>query len=226
MGLSHAQGKRDRSNKEYFGSHFLTARWGISGLSGWQITCVNPRHRASLICSREMANSVSGSSDLTRHILKAWALMGQGLASRDDHCCPQLRSSLIAAGKSGLLFSDTELDALAIIDWESEVVVPFRPADSVGVTAVQADAPDILDGASDMVPPEIHAAMLEMARECALPRTTRTMRAINSLSGQYRCPEVFEQALQYGYIHPNFAHPNGFVWKASPGVFRLCPRGG
>ena len=215
---------KDVTNREQFGKSFLTVRWSLTGLDGYQMTCTNPRHQGGTHkCTMEKSVKMAGSVTALRQLLKSWLLMGQGLATRDEHCSAPVKDALLAACRGGQLMSEEMLDTLAIVDWDAEVDVTMSEAAVVGGKV--AAGPDILGGANAGVPAAVHAEMVTMAESGYLPKTTPKQRQRN-LPTSCAAPEMFADALRYSYVHPNLPAPRGFGWRAGGGKFRLSPLGG
>ena len=75
---------------------------------------------------------------------------------------------------------------------------------------------------------EIHARMLELRRQGAIPCSTLEQRKRNALtsSSMYGVPPALGETLKYGYLSPNLAPPVGFVWRCRGGRWALAPQGG
>ena len=87
---------RDASNREPYGLSTLTARFGKDGLSGWQMSCMNPQHKFGKRCTKELGNSVTGSSEATHRILKTWLLLGAGIETCEEHMSDSLKKELMS----------------------------------------------------------------------------------------------------------------------------------
>ena len=217
---------RDRTNRLVFGAHHLVCRYRFGELQGYQMACACPGH---VKCSKEVSASRVGSLSAARVLLKSWALIGPSLRSRQEHMAKDLRVQLEEARQSGRLLSEDTLDELADAQAEQasvadgmEAIAPFQSGSTQNLPH------DALGGCGVGVPQEVHLEMLSLASQGSIPTTSPEARSRNKVCGQssYEVPTTLRTALQFGYISPNVGAPEGLLWRARAGVWRLVPRGG
>lgn len=226
------RGGRQSWNRESFGIHFLTARFSPQGLSGWQMTCARGNHAAHTKCTKEISIDQAGGNDEARRFLKAWVLLGSGVASRSEHMSTSWKAVLLSAIADGTLMSEAELDVIAMQHADSEVQAPFVEVPTSDVRTVKkrksSKKSGVLGACAKGVPSEIHIAMEALTEQGVLPPTTPEQRSRNSSTANttYGVPKFFSEAKQYGYVHPNLPPPGGYKWVCRSGKWLLIPRGG
>ena len=52
---------------------------------GWQMTCTRPGHKASSNCTKSVSVSVAGGEPECLKLLKFWHVLGDGLATKEEH---------------------------------------------------------------------------------------------------------------------------------------------
>ena len=211
---------RDVQNHFDFGKHFMVARKKGNVVTGYHMTCKHDPHGR---CTKEMSSSVGGTLEGTRRVLKAWALLGPSVASRELHMAKGLRDTLLHALKDNTLMSEIELDALAEEVSDDVIQAPYIEPNNAAPAGSQ-----LLGAAGEGVPPEVHSQMEALALSGDIPVTSleqRRRQRATSNSG-YAVPDTLRMALHHGYIGPNLPPPRGLVWQCSGRRWRLSVRGG
>ena len=106
---------RTATNREDWGVNFFTMRRSQGTLTGWQVTCMNPKHFDKK-CSKEISNRVSGSSEISKRMLMQWVILGSSTDSRDAHI--HQWHDIVDQKRQGKLASLEELNDACITDWE------------------------------------------------------------------------------------------------------------
>eukprot|EP00959_Pyramimonas_sp_CCMP1952_P004311 90570-Pyramimonas_sp.AAC.1 len=116
--------------------------------------------------------------------------------------------------------------------------LPAGPAPPLEAPAAPRAVIDLLDEPDDVlggvvlgsgVPAEVHAAMIDLARNGSIPITTQEQRKRDSMSehSQYITPHFLTPALRRGCIHPTLKAPEGYKWKnKGGGAWLLSVKGG
>lgn len=105
----------------------------------------------------------------------------------------------------------------------------WRPTSAGEAWPLPVDAPaDALGGPAPGVPAGIHAEMLARVEMGVLPLTSveQRVRSRPTAGTNYRVPQVWGDALKWGYIHPNLPPPQGHLWGLGGGVWLLQRKGG
>ena len=190
------------------------------------------------LCIRELSVNVAGGEEKCRRVLKAWALLGPSLASRDEHMSKQNRQVFIDALEQGSLLDEEELDNIANSvagepaagvgsqNTSTGVLSPFRPA---AIPKTKSGQPKKrLLGTAGSVSRDVHQRMEELAAQGGIPVSTLPQRQRNKLTSgtNYFVPAELKEALDNGYLHPNLAPPLGMQWCYQNATWRLQIRGG
>ena len=212
-------GNRDRLNHTSFGKHFYITRYLNGEPTGFHMNCRCAGHKK---CTKETAFTVTGSLAATRHFLKAWVVLGEGMPSRELHMRNEVRQMLLDALHNGTLMPEADLDAMAAKDDYAEAPFVYATPSS------SADNNTVLGDRDSQVDPEVHTQMERLAMEGAIPVSTlkQRMRNRQTVNTSYIVPKELSVALRHGYVSPNMPPPRGMCWKAQGGVWRLCMRGG
>ena len=218
---SMAARKRIHTATEVFGVHRLVPRYVSGELAAYQLSCRCPGHDK---CSKELSLQVGKGASTTRRLLKTWALLGMGMSTRDHHMHPDIKHLLLESLAAGHVLAEEELDTIAEVGQDDDVVHPLAPAQA----PLQTQDENPLGQAAHDVPPGVHQAMVELVATGALPITSLQQRQRNRRCGgsAYGVPPALAAALQYGYISPNLAAPQGMKWVVNASSWRLVPRGG
>jgi hypothetical protein len=225
--------------KEPFGICFITPRWKDFALSGYQMTCTVPAHSRGEKCSKELSLVVAGGEDKCIRMLKAWIVLGHESETRAAHMFESWKLVKELAGEG--LPSMAELDSNAPFSWSdtapaldmSMIVVPasIQPLASFGGVAAGADAGVFagpLGVCAQSCPAEVHARMIDLQSQDALPTTSPEQRGRMRLTkgANYGVPPAYRDALHYGYISPNLPPPRGFSWRCQGMQWMLIRKGG
>ena len=213
---------RDRSHSEHYGMHILTERFNSGTLTGYQMRCMFPSHAK---CTKELSNSVTGSSEGTRRVLKAWSLLSSLYNSRESHMA--VRQDLLDALRNDTLLSEPELDLFKMGDAQDEIAGPFR-AHSPAALPSEASEVGILGQRGARVPEQVHQTMEQWCLSGKIPKSTLTQRERQRAvtNTHYEIPAPLAPALRHGYISPNLPPPQGMKWVCKAGTWRLRHRGG
>ena len=113
---------RKKTNvSESFGVHRLVPRYNNKVLTAYQLSCRCQGHER---CSKELSFQVVGGAAAARKVLKAWALLGEGLPSREAHMAADLKQILMDALAANLILPEQALDDLATNSDPSHPLVP------------------------------------------------------------------------------------------------------
>ena len=214
---------RDTTKTEEYGMHILTPRYTGGRISGYQMRCNFPDH---VKCTKELANSVTGSSQATRRVLKAWCLLANLYSDRKNHM--SVKTDLLNALHSGTLLSESALDEITMATQDAEFQAPFQHVPPQEVGARRGGQGSLLGQRSPNVPEELHRQMEEWCAEGRIPRSTLAQRERQRIvsNTRYNIPQPLAAALRHGYISPNLPPPQGMVWVCHASSWRLRPRGG
>ena len=194
--------------------------------TGYHMTC-----KLHQQCHKELAASVAGGLQEARRVLKAWTLLGASLPGRVAHmevshktCCSRLSRTVTSA----LRMNSTSWHPHQHRARHRHSTFHAFCCNYLCKDASQRSADNLL-GEAGNVPQELHEAMVLLAREGKIPRTTASQRARNNITNNssYEVPQELEAALRAGYLHPNLPPPQGLVWRCRPGGhWKLGLRGG
>ena len=210
------QRKKDMTRSTAGQQFRLTPRYAQDNetIIGYQMTCLCRLHAN---CNKSLANSVSGSDELSVRMLKAWIAWGQDTPNKQAH--KGVWSRVLSANKNGQLPSMSQLDA----SLDVPETVPGNPAQPVpkrrqrhGAKAKSKPRPSP-STASPPTPPDVTSRMEALIQSGALPRVSKQQRKRNRLTGgtSYGVPPDLREALHWGFVHPNLPAPRGMRWVAS-----------
>eukprot|EP00971_Amphidinium_carterae_P352645 6492685-Amphidinium_carterae.9 len=206
---------RDASHTVQWGDHSYVQRFTNGVLTGYQMTC---HHHTK--CSKELSFNVAGSESKARHMLKAWIILGLGLPDRESHMKPDVKAMLQEALENGLLLEESLLDKCVSLNhsrWCSPFTINWRQQCEGKLGKKAKDVPE-----------HVHKQMEELVRQNKIVATTPAQRLRNrrTHNTDYGVPQTLKEGLVWGYISPNLAPPQGMIWRAVAGSWRLSHRGG
>eukprot|EP00971_Amphidinium_carterae_P248825 4939078-Amphidinium_carterae.1 len=206
---------RDASHTFHWGDHSYVQRFTNGVVTGFQMTCHHHKK-----CSKELSFNVAGSESKARHMLKAWIIFGLGLPDRESHMKTDVKAMLQEALENGLLLEEKMLDKCVSIEhsrWCSPFTIQW-----------QQQLGGKLGKKAKDVPEHVHQQMEELVRANKIVATTPTQRLRNrrTHNTEYGVPQTLKEGLVWGYVSPNLPPPQGMIWRASAGSWKLCHRGG
>ena len=212
---------RDKSHTQAYGMHSLTERYVNGVLTRYQLRCGYPGHDK---CTKELANTVTGSSEATRRVLKAWSLLSSLYSNRKDHM--SVKQDLIDALRSGNLLSETALDEITMATKDADIEGPFLQAHDLSSQARPRKG--LLGKRGENVPADVHQTMEQWCLEGRIPVSSLAQRERQRIvsNTRYEIPAPLAPALRHGYISPNLPPPRGMVWVCRAATWRLRPCGG